>query len=100
MIETQARSIADFNSALVDLVALYAVLHLPLLGEALIYYVQHEQDFLLLLPLSPIFLRPKEEAYLEVTEDDRYYLVLTEEELALCHGANVSVEVCGIFQWP
>ncbi len=133
VIKTQARHIADFNAALVDLVAhhrlapplltpsvvqnvwemyqgetgkaafpfgpemvyeaaasyvvteeaLYAVLHLPLLGEAFIYYVQ--QDFPLVLPSGPIFLHAKEEAYLAVTEDDRYYLVLTEEELASCH---------------
>ena len=133
VIETQARHIADFTAALVDLVAhhrlapplltpavvqmvwkmyqeetgaatfpfgpemvyeaaasyvvteetLYAVLHLPLLGEAFVYYVQ--QDFPLILPSGPVFLRPKEEAYLAVTEDDRYYLVLTEEELASCH---------------
>ena len=103
MIETQARHIADFNAALVDLVAhhrlapplltpsvvqsvwrmyqeetgvaafpfgpemvyeaaasyvvteetLYAVLHLPLLGEAFVYYVQ--QDFPLILPSGPNF---------------------------------------------
>ena len=125
MIETQAQHIADFNAALVDLVAhhrlapplltlsvvqmvweiyeeetgtasflfgpemvyeaagsymlteetLYTVLHLPLLGESFVYYVQ--QDFALILPSGPVFLRPKEEAYLAVTEDDRYYLVLT-----------------------
>ncbi len=44
-----------------------------------------KQDFPLILPSSPIFLRAKEEAYLAVTEDDCYYLVLMEEELALCH---------------
>ena len=59
------------------------MLHLPLLGEAFVYYVQ--QDFHLLLQSGPIFLCPKEEGYLVVTEDDRYYLVLTEEELALYH---------------
>ncbi len=59
---------------------LYAVLHLPFLGKAFIYYVQQDVPFV--LPSGPIFLRAKEEAYLAVTEDDRYYLVLTEEELA------------------
>ncbi len=44
-----------------------------------------QQDFPLVLLSGPIFLRAKEEAYLAVTEDDRYYLVLTEEELASCH---------------
>ncbi len=62
---------------------LYAVLHLPLLGEAFIHYMQ--QDFPLILPSGPVFFQPKEEAYLALTEDDRYYLVLTEEELASCH---------------
>ncbi len=44
-----------------------------------------QQDFHLVLPLGPIFLRTKEEAYLAVMEDDRFYLSLTEEELASCH---------------
>ncbi len=133
VIETQARHIADLNTALVDLVAhyrlappmltlsvvqsvwemyqeeigkatfpfgpemvyeavasyvvteetLYSVLILPLLGEAFIYYVQ--LDFPLVLPSGPIFLCAKEEAYLAVTQDDRYYLVLSEEEMASCH---------------
>ncbi len=132
VIETQARHIADFNAALIDLVVhhrlapplltpsvvqkvwksykeetgtasfpfgpemvyeaaasyvvtkdtLYAVLHLPLLGEAFVYYVQ--QDFPLILLSGPVFLWPKEEAYLAVTEDDHYHLVLTKEELASC----------------
>ncbi len=62
---------------------LYEVLHLPLLGKAFVYYMQ--QDYPPLLLPCPIFLRPKEEAYLVVTEDNRYQLVLTEEELASCH---------------
>ena len=72
---------------------LYAVLHLPLLGEAFIYYVQ--EDFLLILMSgpSPIFLRAKDEAYLAVTEDDRYYLLLTEKELASCHVLGAT-QVC------
>ncbi len=57
--------------------------HFPLLGDTLVYYVQ--QEFPLILPSDPVFLRPKEEAYLAVTEADHYYLVLTEEELASCH---------------
>ncbi len=61
----------------------YAVLHLPLLGEAYVYYVQ--QDFPLILPSGPVLVRPKEEVYLGLTEDDCYYLVLTEKELASCH---------------
>ncbi len=69
---------------------LYAVLHLPLLGDSFVYYVQ--QDFPLLLPSGPIFLRPKE-AYLAVMENDRYYHVLTEEELALCHVLD-AIRVC------
>ncbi len=48
---------------------LYAVLHLTLLGEAFVYFVQ--QDFPLILLSGSLFLQPKEEAYLAVTEDDR-----------------------------
>ena len=44
-----------------------------------------QRDFQLNLPSGPVFLRPKEEANLAVTEDDHYYLVLTEEDLASCH---------------
>ncbi len=39
---------------------------------------------------GPVFLRPKEMAYQAVTEDDHYYLVLTEEELASCHMQGAS----------
>ena len=42
-----------------------------------------------------MFLRPKEEAYLAVKEDDRYYLVLTEEELALCHVLGATCVCAG-----
>ncbi len=75
----------------------YAVLHLPLLGEAFIYYVQ--QDFPLILPSGPIFLRAKDEAYLAVTEDDRYYLLLTEQELASCHVLGATRVCAGAVLW-
>ena len=63
---------------------LYAVLHLLFLGEAFVYYVQ--KDFPLIVLSGLIFLRAKDKAYLAaVAEDDWYYLLLTGQELALCH---------------
>ena len=76
---------------------LYAVLHLPLLSEAFIYYVQ--QDFPLILPSGPIFLRSKDEAYLPVTEDNRYYLLLTVQELASCHVLGATRVCAGAVLW-
>lgn len=48
-----------------------------LLGKAFVHNIHH--DFPLILPTGPVLLRVKEKAYLVVTEDDWYYLVLTEE---------------------
>ena len=59
------------NSYVVMEEMLYTVLHLPLLSEAFVYYVQ--QDFSLISPSCPLFLQAKKEVYLAVTADDWYY---------------------------
>ncbi len=61
-----------------------------------------KEDFPLILPSGPVFLRPKEEAYLAVTADNRYYLMLMEEELASCHVLGATRVCSGVVlrtQW-